>query len=304
MLATVMLLVAQVAGLPQADQLYRSGEFEEAHSAYSLLLARNPGDPGLLLRVGVTEYELRRYSEAVARFRDALKSVPEMQPALVGLGTALVMLDRPGEAVPILEKAVNLAPDPMARRALGHAYSLQNDLVKGEALLRRLAEENPHDDEAWLYLGTLLFQHNYNQAALESLEKHLELRPSNTGARIYRAGALAQLGRHEEAAAAFRSLEREPAATGSTDYLLGYAQLLFRTERFAEALQKIDDAIKLDGGSAKLLYWRARILAYLGRSDEAVSAAERSVSLDPGAPGARALLIRLYGRAGLAEKVA
>ena len=39
----------------------------------------------------------------------------------------------------------------MARRALGHAFALENDLVKGEDLPVKLVEKNPRDDEAWLY---------------------------------------------------------------------------------------------------------------------------------------------------------
>lgn len=70
-------------------------------------------------------------------------------------------------------------------RAIGLAYSLQNDLAKGERLLRSLVEEDPCEDEAWLYLGTLLFQHSDTQAALEPLERHLSLRPENPGATIY-----------------------------------------------------------------------------------------------------------------------
>ena len=75
-----------------------------------------------------------------------------MQPARFGLGTTLLMLDRPGDAVPILERAIEQSPgDAMARRALGHAFALENDLVKGEDLRFKLVEKNPRDDEAWLY---------------------------------------------------------------------------------------------------------------------------------------------------------
>ena len=295
----------QVAGLPEADRLYQAGRFEEAQHAYESLLAQRPDDPGLLLRLGVTHYERRQYPHAEALLRRAVEAVPEMQPGLVALGTTLLMLDRPAEAVPVLERALKIAPgDAMARRALGHAFALQNDLVKGEALLGQLVEENPDDDEAWLYLGMLFFEHNYSSAALAALDRHLALRPSNTKARIYRAGALSQLGRVAEAERAFEALAGDPNVSASTDYLLGHAQLLFRSQRYAQALSKIERAVEIDAASAKLRFWQARILAHSGRNEEAVGVAEESLRLDPSASGARTLLIRLYGRLGRADKVA
>ena len=217
-----------------------------------------------------------------------------MQPGLVALGTTLLMLERHAEAVPFLEKALKISPrDPMARRALGHAFALQKDLVKGEALLHKLVDENPGDNEAWLYLGMLVFEHNYNSTALDTLGHHIALRPSNTKARIYRAGALAQLGQMAEAERAFETLAGDPAASASTDCLLGHAQLLFRSQRYAQALRKIERAMAIDAASAKLRSWKARILACSGRTEEAVAVAEQSLRLHASASGARTLLIRL-----------
>ena len=108
--------------------------------------------PWIAIAVGRTQYELRQYTAAETSLRSALETVPDMQPARVGLGTTLLMLDRPGDAVPILERAIEQSPgDAMARRALGHAFALENDLVKGEDLRVKLVEKNPRDDEARLY---------------------------------------------------------------------------------------------------------------------------------------------------------
>ncbi len=108
--------------------------------------------PWIAIAVGRTQYELRQYTAAETSLRSALETVPDMQPARFGLGTTLLMLDRPGDAVPILERAIEQSPgDAMARRALGHAFALENDLVKGEDLRFKLVEKNPRDDEAWLY---------------------------------------------------------------------------------------------------------------------------------------------------------
>lgn len=207
MLATAVLLAAQLVGLAQPGQLYASGGFERARRAHEGPLVQRPGDPGQLLRLGVTRYELRQFSATESAVDAALRPVPDMHPALAGLGTTWLVLGKSGSAVPILALAAGLVPqDASARRPLGHALANEKDLVKREPLPRGAVEENPRDHEAWLWLGMLFFGHNYNAAVLAALCRHLALCTANVRAPICRADALTQLGRFDEAGSAFEAL--------------------------------------------------------------------------------------------------
>src|SRR5260370_32243043 len=100
------------------DRLYAAGQFEQAAVVYRRLLQQSPRDLKLLVRLGATQYQLRSFEQAEKLFRTAIAIAPDLEPAEVGLGTSLLALDRSRDAVPVLEKAVKLAPsDRMALRA-------------------------------------------------------------------------------------------------------------------------------------------------------------------------------------------
>ena len=253
----------------------------------------------LLIRAGACEYQLGKFSEAEKHFRNALNAAPDLPPALVGLGTSLITLGRAAEAIPVLEKAVKITPaDRMAQRALGHAYQQEEKFVEGERVLSKLVEQDPKDAEAWYYLGVLFFDRNYAKPALEAFDKLLALDPKHQRARIYRAGSLSILGRIEEARTAFAELEKEPAIATDAELLLGYTQALFHSGDYEAALQKATKGVDANPGSAKLSYWKARLLLETGKLEEAGKEAERAVRLSPNLPNPRHLLVRIYRRQG------
>jgi tetratricopeptide (TPR) repeat protein len=218
----------------------------------------------------------------------------------IGLGTSLVALDRSREAIPFLEKAVKLAPkDRMALRALGHAYLEEHEFLKGEHVLKSLVASDRKDWESSYYLGALLYENNYYLSALEALNASLELQPANEQAEIYKAGALSQLGRTQEAADLFQALSTRQSAAARPELWLGYAQFLYENEKHKPALDAINHAMTLSADSAKLHFWRARILMSLGDVKAAESDAQKAVELAPELPNARNLLMKIYRMQGL-----
>ncbi|PYT23980.1 MAG: hypothetical protein DMG57_30245 [Acidobacteria bacterium] len=295
----ILLALLQTADLTTADQLFNTGRFAEAEAQYRRLVQKMPNEPALLWRLGACDYQLGNFAAAEKEFRKALVAEPNLPPALVGLGTSLVALGRSDAALPFLERGVKLAPsNRMARRALGHAYVEQQEFLKGEPILRRLVEEDPRDGESWFYLGTLLFNRHYDDAALSALEESLKINPANVEAQIDRASALAQLGRNQQADAVFQRLARDPKLQGSPEFLLAYAQFLFQNERYDDALIKVEAAIKAAPKAAKLHFWKARILFHLDKTDLAIPEAEQAVALAPELPNARNLLLRMYRAQG------
>ena len=294
------LLLAASIDTSAGDRLYAAGQFEQAAAAYRELLRQSPRDMKLLVRLGATLYQLGSFSEAEKFFRTAVSVAPDSPQAEIGLGTSLLALDRSRDAVPVLEKAIKLAPsDRMARRALGHAYQKENDLFKGERVLKSLVTDDPQDAESWYYLGALLYDSNYYAPALEAFNHALDLQPSDDRVQIYRAGALAQLGRTEEAGALYRSLAMKESSAARPELWLGYAQFLFETQQLKPSLDALNRAIALLPGSAKLHFWRARILMSLGNMQEAESDARKAVELSPELPNAHNLLMKIYRARGL-----
>lgn len=295
-----LFLLAVSVDTSAGDRLYAAGHFEQAAAVYRELLRAAPRELKLLVRLGATEYQLGAFPEAEKFFRTAVSIAPDSAQAEIGLGTSLLALDRSREAVPVLEKAVKLAPsDRMALRALGHAYQKQNDLFKGERVLKSLVAQDPQDAESWFYLGALLYDSNYYAPALEAFNHTLHLQPSNDRVQIYKAGALAQLGRTEEAGALYRSLATHETAAARPELWLGYAQFLFDNQQLRPSLDAVNRAIALLPDSSKLHFWRARILMSLGETEAAEADARKAVELSPELPNPHNLLMKIYLAKGL-----
>jgi Flp pilus assembly protein TadD len=293
-------LLAAPTDTTPGDRLYAAGQFEQAASVYGQLLRQSPRDPKLLVRLGATEYQLGSFERAEKLFRTAVAVEPNLAAAQIGLGTSLLALDRSREAVPFLERAARLTPsDQMALRALGHAYQKENDFLKGERVLKALVLRNPKDAESWHYLGELLYDNNYYEPALLAFDNVLDLAPSDARARIYKAGALAQLGRTEEARNLYRVLANEQATAASAELWLGYAQFLYEDQQPKPSLDAVNRALALSPESGKLLFWRARIYMSLKRTTEAEADARKAVELAPELPNAHNLLMKICRLRGL-----
>ncbi len=300
-----LLLWAQATTTAEADRLYAAGRYEEAAAHYRKFLAAFPNEAPLLLRMGGCELALGRLEEAVGTFGKAVRIAPDLQQAQSGLGMALLRLGRSREAIPPLKRAAALDPsDREAKRLLARAYQEDGQWIAAEKIYRTLVESDPQDARSWYQLGMLLYDNTYTEAAVEALEQAVRLEPGNLKAQIYAATAQAELGRIGEAQAAFERLGRERAAAEDPEFLLGRAQLLFRTGRLAEALAAIEGAIGRLPKEPKLHYWRARVLFAMDKLEEARQEAERAVRLAPELPNSRFLLLKIYRELGWKDQAA
>jgi tetratricopeptide (TPR) repeat protein len=109
------------AGL--ADSLFAMQRWAEAVTAYSDYLRMVPGDPSALFDMGLALARLARYEEA----RDAFASVVNQQPtnvaAHVNLAAALANTGQIGPSVRAYRRAVELEPNPEAKRGLEQAIA-------------------------------------------------------------------------------------------------------------------------------------------------------------------------------------
>lgn len=99
------------------------------------LLAEQPNNPYLYELKGQVYFESGKIAESEAPYRRMIELAPNEPLLLALLGQTLVAVKKYDEAIPYLEKSVNLDRDsPMSWRMLSEAYE-----VKGEAGMARLA---------------------------------------------------------------------------------------------------------------------------------------------------------------------
>ena len=210
-----------------------------------------------------------------------------------------------------LEEQVRARPvDAGALVELGFAYQLRwresadpSYLPRSEAALRRGLRARPGDASALLGLGSLaLIRHEFRQALAYGMQAR-RLLPGSARPLGVIGDALIELGRYEEAFAAFdRMVTLRPS-------LASYARVAYARELTGDplgALAAMRLALDAAGGQPEPTAWSLVELAKLERGLGRVQAAERHVRQAfralPGYPSARAELARIEVRRGRLDR--
>jgi tetratricopeptide (TPR) repeat protein len=99
----------------------RSGDQLLARTWFDLALTQ---DPDLLRKkhdAAMMLQEESKHQEASNLFREILAADPDHAPTLFNLGRALLLMERPQEAIPPLQRGLELVDDPRAREMLAEA---------------------------------------------------------------------------------------------------------------------------------------------------------------------------------------
>jgi tetratricopeptide (TPR) repeat protein len=137
-----------------AKELMTAGRYAEAVPVYRELVAALPGNPGLLLNLGMALQLSGASREAVPPLAAALRLQPNSFPAALFLGTARLRSGQARAAIAPLQKAVRLRPDHReARSLLVDALVAEGRYAQAEPQLVALARLSPEDAAVWFSLG-------------------------------------------------------------------------------------------------------------------------------------------------------
>jgi Flp pilus assembly protein TadD len=206
--------------------------------------------------------ELMRTFEA--RFQD--------QPnRLVEIGFFYVQIEAPFEAVRVLERAVQLAPeDHRAHNSLGTAYLISLRLDDAATEFQKALELDARDEYANLNLGHLARASGDYDRAVGYYRKQIALRPGDADARGGIAIALLASGRDEEAEAEIKRARE--LAPGDYRFLTQLAFFYATRKKTAVARPLIEKAIGLEPRYAWALITKAEIDLLESRYGDALSA--------------------------------
>jgi tetratricopeptide (TPR) repeat protein len=192
----------------QGKELMAAGRYAEAVPVYRELVKVVPGNPGLILNLGMALHLAGQDEEAIPRFEAVLKLQPTSLPATLFLGAAHLRRGHPEAAVAPLQKAVKLQPaHPDARSMLAEAFLGSERYAEAAPHLRRLTELSPKDTAAWFSLGK-----TYEELVGQAFEDLMKQEPEGARGLALRAEALLRQGKR---AAAFH-LFREAIASRPT----------------------------------------------------------------------------------------
>jgi spermidine synthase len=259
----------------RAEDLLAAGKRQEFMSLLQEALRRNPERVKARNNLGGALLQDGRAEEAIREFRLALAVRPDYASAHNNLGSALASTGRFDEAVQHYRSAVTIEPD----KASTH-YDLARALVSSGVLeeaavhYRRCIELKPEFTQAHFDLGALLHQAGRTNDALARFRNVLDIDPDWTQALTAVAAILISRPEpgQDDTAEAIRLTERAARLTDDRDpaVLEVLAAAYARGGRFDEAVSVAERALSLVSGNPALAgRFRVRLESYRGASGAA-----------------------------------
>jgi YaiO family outer membrane protein len=130
-----------------AAELARNGNYEDALVAFRQIAVRNPADHEARLWIARLHTWMGNPDLAEPVYRNLNMENRTNVEAIMGLADSLVQLDRPDEAIAVLQQAEPLAPqNPDVLAALGRAYSRAGDTTRSVDYYQRAYATAPTVD--------------------------------------------------------------------------------------------------------------------------------------------------------------
>jgi tetratricopeptide (TPR) repeat protein len=190
----------------------------------------------------------RRFADAEAAYREAIRLDPGLAVAHNNLGNVLEATQRYGEAEAAYREAIRLYPGfALAHQNLGIALKRLKRYPEAETAFREAIRHNPDLATAYNNLGDVLEVLKRYPEAETTLRKAIRLQPSDASAHNNLGVTLLRMGRSRKALAAFREAIRLEPGLASAHNNLGVA--LQQLKRYREAEAAYREAIRLDAGS-------------------------------------------------------
>ena len=164
---------------------------------YKSVIAKRPDTEDAYRRLALIYWRRGQPREAVATLEAALKNGITQSEVRIKLGQYLAESGQPDKAIALL--AGEAGDDPDALVALGNAYQLGDRPADAIRTFKRLLDVDPKNGLAWENIGTSQLQSGDVAAAEASLRRAIELDRSLAGAHTALGVALAGTNRRDEA---------------------------------------------------------------------------------------------------------
>lgn len=261
------------------------GALEDAAAAWDRYLQLQPADDAARRDRAFLDVEMGRFDRGMAGLRAYAARHPADADGHLQLGMALAR-DNPGEALPELDRALQLLPDSAAAHAA--RGSLYYQMGKPESALPDLeaaASLRPDDAESLDRLGQTYLALDRPSDAVKVLRRAAALAPGDSKTQLHFARALADAGQAAESKAAmdrFRRMgspTRQAVPAGLVDYLS-----LTPEQRRADYRARVEKAVREHPDDAAAQVSWLKVLLEDGKTVDAAAAARRIAVLKPDTP--------------------
>jgi len=244
-------------------------------------------DPGFALAyVGLADGSLALYDEtkegewvqkAVAAGEQAQRLNQDLPEVYFCLGSVYRTIGRRAEAIAVLNRAIELAPNSDdGYRRLGAALVGDGRTPEALAAYRKAVELNPYYWLNYSALGGAHFEIGEYNEALEAYQKVTELEPDNVWGYLNIGAVRFSLGKYEEAIPAF---EKALAIEPSWDTYSNLGTAFFFLGRYQDSVKAFERAYEMNPKQHVVAGNLADAYRWSGRQDRAQAIYDRAIKL-------------------------
>ena len=263
----------------RADVLLGLEQFEEAIHDAQAVLDMDPDHWHSFEQMIDAAVAMDRLEDAEARAKDLVQLAPAEPRALFAASKFYLSQDRVDQALELVDRVLDIdADDQQARHLRGFILFRMEDYRRASEELRLFASRHPNSISTHCWLAdSLLLSGEWEEAI--AVAKHLaEIDPAHSHAHYVRGEALIELGRPEDAIAAFDEL----LSASDCRSLLVAAVSVRKIGAYASAGRYLDRVAELQPDNRDLWIERTRLHIDEGAFDAAAESAARIEALPGG----------------------
>lgn len=267
------------ADLSIARFYVRMKKYEQAIELLRSSLSKNSApDTRYLLAVVLTQTE--EYDKALAQLQLIGKNAEEYENAVSLQVRVLRFLDRPEQAIELLERVVQddetRSPDMYVM--LAALYQLQDKTELGRDAFDRAMSAFPEDEELLYEYGLFLDTAGQRDEAMSVMQEVIKRQPEHGEALNYVGYSWADKSINLDKALEYiqKAVELKPE-NGYVLDSLGW--VYYRLGRYEEARQALEEAVRLSEEDPTIFEHLGDVYFVLGRKEEGVAAYRKSLAL-------------------------
>jgi protein O-GlcNAc transferase len=180
--------------------LHQTGAFDKAIEAYSESIRLDPSNAEVIFNLGLSQVRQSDLNEALKSFEKTVQIAPDYQLAYSQICNLKRTSGEYEEAVIAGRKAISLNPEDLKTLMdLSYALSGTGETAEAVEISRRAVDLAPQSVAHQIRLGYAHLCNHEPELALTACEQGLSISPNNIPGLAFKASALNELGRRDEA---------------------------------------------------------------------------------------------------------
>ena len=278
--------------LNRADSALLARDFTLAARLYRTVLAQDPTNKDVLLKLGSTYVKAGQDSRAEGAYVGVLKIDPANFEALNSLGGVFRRLGKYDESIKVLDRALKLKDSSEVKYNMGFTYKLMEKYNEAAECFTAVIEDNPGDVLAYNHLGAIYAKRGDHKKALQTYWKGLQVDQNHPVLHYNSALSFLAQGKFDEARNSYENALR--AKPGWPDAMNGLAELYIQEKDFPDAQELINQALKINPENINLMVTQGRLYVKRGNYSEAESVYRDVLNARPGDSNVMGRLERVY----------